>query len=112
MLPEIKKKKEINNKTCSASKMTGKGLCNQTGGTHPFSSSASLYFVAYNILHCLNSAFSSSSLSFPIDMVYLVPPFCSSQVPTVTLIVYHPLDPQSLSLSTWLASCFSDVRVL
>lgn len=80
--------------------MTGKGLCNQTGGTHPFSSSTSLYFAAYNILHCLNSAFSSPFLSFPIDVVYLVPSLSSSQVPTVTLIVYHPLDPQSLSLTT------------
>lgn len=43
------KKKEINNETCSAGKMTGKGLFNQTGGTHPFSSSSTLCFVAYKI---------------------------------------------------------------
>lgn len=31
---------EINNSTCSAGKMAGRGLFNQTGGTHPFSSSS------------------------------------------------------------------------
>lgn len=42
-------KTESNNKTCSADKMTGKGLFSQTRGTHPFSSSSSLCFVAYKV---------------------------------------------------------------
>lgn len=86
--------------------MTGKGLFNQTRGTHPFSFSSSL---------CLPTKFSLSPcsvpsfFSFPIHLVYLFPPLCSFQAPTVTPIAYHSLDPQSLLLTTYLASYSLDL---
>lgn len=51
--------------------MTGKGPFNQTGGTHPFSSSSNLCFVAYKLF--IVSIQCSSFLSFLLCLVYLLP---------------------------------------
>ena len=55
-----------------------------------------------------SSSVSSSFFSFPVHVVYLVLSFYSSQAPTRSnsLTVCHALDPQSLSLTAYLASCF------
>lgn len=74
-------------KTCSAGKMTVKGLFNQTGGTHPFSSSRNPCFIACKIfivsMQCffflllphILVAFGPSSLHIPSPLliVLLIP---------------------------------------